>query len=37
MRTRIPKLIADINAIIADHNDKDLAQEREAIGPTETP
>jgi hypothetical protein len=32
MRTRIPKLIAEINTIIADHSNNDLAEEREAIG-----
>jgi hypothetical protein len=31
MRTRIPKLIAEINTIIADHSNSDLAEEQEAI------
>jgi hypothetical protein len=31
MRTRIPKLIAEINTIITDHSNKDLAEEQEAI------
>jgi hypothetical protein len=31
MHTRIPKLIAEINTIIADHSNKDVAEEREAI------
>jgi hypothetical protein len=31
MRTRIPKLIAEINTIIADHSNNDLAEEQEAI------
>lgn len=31
MRTRIPKLIAEINTIIADHSNADLAEEQEAI------
>ena len=31
MRTRIPKLIAEINTIIADHRDSDSAEEQEAI------
>jgi hypothetical protein len=31
MRTGIPKLIADINTIIADHSNTDLAEEQEAV------
>ena len=31
MRTRIPKLIAEINAIIADHSRSDSKEEKEAI------
>jgi len=31
MRTRIPKLIAEINTIIADHSDTDSEEEQEAI------
>jgi len=31
MRTRIPKLIAEINTIIADHSSSDLKEEHEAI------
>lgn len=31
MRTRIPKLIAEINTVIADHSGSDLREEREAI------
>ena len=31
MRTRIPKLIAEINTIIADHSDSDSEEEQEAI------
>jgi hypothetical protein len=31
MRTRIPKLIAEINTIITDHSNSDLAEEQEAI------
>ncbi len=31
MRTRIPKLIAEINTIIADRGDSDSAEEQEAI------
>jgi len=31
MRTRIPKLTAEINTIIADHSNSDLAEEQEAI------
>ena len=31
MRTRIPKLIAEINTIIADHRDTDSEEEQEAI------
>jgi hypothetical protein len=31
MRTRIPKLIAEINTIIADHSNTDFAEEKEAI------
>jgi hypothetical protein len=31
MRTRIPKLIAEINTIIADHSRSDSKEEREAI------
>ena len=31
MHTRIPKLIAEINTIIADHSDSDLEEMREAI------
>ena len=31
MRTRIPKLIAEINTIIADHSQSDLKEEKEAI------
>jgi pyrroloquinoline quinone (PQQ) biosynthesis protein C len=31
MRTRIPKILAEINTIIADHSNNDLAEEQEAI------
>jgi hypothetical protein len=31
MRTRIPKLIAEINTIIADHSRSDSKEEQEAI------
>jgi hypothetical protein len=31
MRTRTPKLIAEINTIIADHSDSDSEEEQEAI------
>jgi hypothetical protein len=31
MRTRIPKLIAEINTIITDHNNNHSAEEQEAI------
>jgi hypothetical protein len=31
MRTRIPKLIAEINTIIADHSGSDSKEEKEAI------
>jgi hypothetical protein len=31
MRTRIPKLIAEINTIIADHSETDSEEEEEAI------
>jgi hypothetical protein len=31
MRTRIPKLIAEINTIIADHSNSDSEEEQEAI------
>ena len=31
MRTRIPKLIAEINTIIADHSRSDSKEEKEAI------
>jgi hypothetical protein len=31
MRTHIPKLIAEINTIIADHSDSDSEEEQEAI------
>jgi hypothetical protein len=31
MRTRIPKLIAEINTIIADHSRNDSKEEKEAI------
>jgi hypothetical protein len=31
MRTRIPKLIAEINTIIADHGRNDSKEEKEAI------
>jgi hypothetical protein len=31
MRTRIPKLIAEINTIIADHSRSDLKEEQEAV------
>jgi hypothetical protein len=31
MRTRIPKLIAEINTIIEDHSNSDLAEEQEAV------
>jgi len=31
MRTRIPKLIAEINTIIADHSDSGSEEEQEAI------
>jgi hypothetical protein len=31
MVTRIPKLIAEINTIIADHSNNDLVEEQEAI------
>jgi hypothetical protein len=31
MRTRIPKLIAEINTIITDHSNNHLAEEKEAI------
>ena len=31
MRTRIPKLIAEINTIIADHRRNDSKEEKEAI------
>jgi hypothetical protein len=31
MRTRIPKLIAEINTIIADHSESDLEEEQAAI------
>jgi len=31
MRTRIPKLIAEINTIMADHSDSDSEEVREAI------
>jgi hypothetical protein len=31
MRTRIPKLIAEINTIIADHSGSGSREEREAI------
>jgi hypothetical protein len=31
MRTRIPKLIAEINTIIADHSGTDSEEEQEAI------
>ena len=31
MRTRIPKLIAEINTIVADHRDSNSEEEQEAI------
>jgi hypothetical protein len=31
IRTRIPKLIAEINTIISDHSDSDSEEEQEAI------
>jgi len=31
MRTRVPKLIAEINTIIADHSRSDSKEEKEAI------
>ena len=31
MRTRIPKLIAEINTVIADHSASDSKEEKEAI------
>jgi hypothetical protein len=31
MRTRIPKLIAEINTIIADHSGSDSKEEQEAV------
>ena len=31
MRTRIPKLIAEINTVIADHSRSDSKEEQEAI------
>ena len=31
MRTRIPKLIAEINTIIADHSTSDSEEEQEAV------
>jgi hypothetical protein len=31
MRTRIPKLIAEINTLIADHSTSHVAEEQEAI------
>ena len=31
MRTRIPKLIAEINTVIADHSRSDSKEEKEAV------